>query len=110
MRTNKGSRKLSSPWQGAVRFRHQSTGADAVAVASLTSPRRQPLALAKKKRIKSNGKKYSIKKATTYGWISYSTLLFTLVCGGFFSLFHIFIGTGCQRQRHEHEKEKGARS
>jgi hypothetical protein len=79
MGTNKGSRKLSSPEGGMrFRFRHQSTGADAVA--SL-SPR--PLA---------NDKKYNIKKATTYGWISYSTLVFTLVCGGFFSLFHIFIG------------------
>ena len=72
-----------------MRFRHQSTGG-ADAVASLSFHRHRPLA--KKKRIKSNGKKYNIKKATTYGWISYSTLLFTLVCGGFFSLFHIFIG------------------
>ena len=88
MRTNKGSTKLSSP-EGAVRFRHQSTGG-ADAVASLSFHRHRPLA--KKKRIKSNGKKYNIKKATTYGWISYSTLVFTLVCGGFFSLFHIFIG------------------
>ena len=94
MGVNKGSRKLSSSSpKGAVHFRHQSTGADAVASLSLLSP---SMILGEKKRIKSNDKKYNIKKATTYGWISYSTLVFTLVCGGFFSLFHIFIG---QRQR-----------
>ncbi len=104
MGTNKGSRKLSSSSpEGAVRFRHQSTdGADPVA--SLSFHRHRPLA--KKKRIKSNGKKYNINKATTYGWISYSTILFTLVCGGFFSLFHIFIG---QRDANG-MKKKGVRS
>src|SRR5210317_1885506 len=65
MGTNKGSRKLSSSSsspEGAVRFRHQSTGG-ADAVASLSFHRHRPLA--KKKRIKSNGKTYNIKKATT---------------------------------------------
>mmetsp|Transcript_6378 Transcript_6378/g.10763 ORF Transcript_6378/g.10763 Transcript_6378/m.10763 type:complete len:562 (-) Transcript_6378:226-1911(-) len=111
MGVNKGSRKLSSSSpEGAVRFRHQSTGAGADAVASLSFHFHRHRPLAKKKRIKSNGKKYSIKKATTYGWISFSTLLFTLVCGGFFSLFHIFIG---QRRRDANAngmKKKGVRS
>ena len=88
MGTNKGSRKLSSP-EGAVRFRHQSTGAGADAVASslLSFHFHRHRPLAKKERIKSNGK-----KATTCGWITEGKLLFTLVCGGFFSLFHVFIG------------------
>ena len=87
--------------------RHQSTGADADAdaVASLSlQHRHRPLA--KNKRIKINDKKYNMKKVTTYCWISYSTLLLTLVCGGFFSLFHIFIS----RRNADGAKKKQVRS
>ena len=85
MGTYTGSRKLSR--ERAVRVRHQSIGTGAGA--SLTLP--SPSILDENKRIKSNDNKYNKKKANTYGWNIYSSLLLTLVCGGAFSLFHIFI-------------------
>ena len=80
----RSSRKLSPRERGAS-FRSISIGAGAGVSLTL------PSILDENKRIKSNDKKYNKTKATAYGWVSYSTLFLSLVCGGLFSFYHIVV-------------------